>query len=171
MISPPATVTVMIAALALIAFTMDSKPTPMLVWNASQSAPLGFYSVRSINKLIVTDLVIAMPSEPLATFLAEDDYLPLGVPLIKRVLALPGQHVCRHELLISVDGIEMGLARRRDRRGRSLPVWRGCQVIADGEVFLMNWDEPASLDGRYFGPIHSSAIVGRAEPLWTFQEQ
>jgi conjugative transfer signal peptidase TraF len=169
MSSPPPTVTVMIAALALIAFTMRPKPTPLLVWNASASVPIGLYSVRSINKLIVTDLVIAMPPEPLATFLAEDGYLPLSVLLIKRVLALPGQHVCRHELLISVDGIDMGLARQRDRRGRSLPVWQGCQVIAAGEVFLMNWEEPASLDGRYFGPIHSSAIVGRAEPLWTFQ--
>jgi type IV secretory pathway protease TraF len=29
----------------------------------------------------------------------------------------------------------------------------------------MNPDEPASLDGRYFGPIPIAAIAGRAEPL------
>jgi type IV secretory pathway protease TraF len=29
----------------------------------------------------------------------------------------------------------------------------------------MNWDEPASLDGRYFGRIPASAITGHAEPL------
>jgi type IV secretory pathway protease TraF len=34
----------------------------------------------------------------------------------------------------------------------------------------MNWNEPASLDGRYFGPLPRSAIVGRAAPLWTFAE-
>ena len=72
--------------------------------------------------------------------------------------------------MISVDGIEIGAARERDSHGRTLPVWQGCRVIADGEVFLMNWSEPASLDSRYFGPIPSSAIVGRAEPLWTFGE-
>jgi len=44
-------------------------------------------------------------------------------------------------------------------------------VIAQGEVFLMNWDEPASLDGRYFGPIPLHAIVGRAKAVWTFEEQ
>ena len=65
----------------------------------------------------------------------------------------------------------MGVARERDRRGRPLPIWQGCRVIANGEVFLMNWDEPASLDGRYFGPTPFSAIVGRAEPLWTFEEE
>jgi type IV secretory pathway protease TraF len=38
-------------------------------------------------------------------------------------------------------------------------------------VFLMNSDEPASLDGRYFGPIATSSIIGCAEPLWTFEEE
>src|SRR5258706_208581 len=47
--------------------------------------------------------------------------------------------------------------------------WVG-RVFAAGEFFLMNGDEPASLDGRYFGPIPLRAIVGRAEPLWTFEE-
>jgi type IV secretory pathway protease TraF len=110
------------------------------------------------------------PPEPLAAFLAAADYLPRGVPLIKRVLALAGQTVCRTELHISVGGIDMGAARERDHRGRMLPVWQGCRVVAKGEVFLMNWDEPASLDGRYFGPLPASSIVGRAEPLWTFEE-
>ena len=40
---------------------------------------------------MVTTLVVAMPPEPLATFLADGGYLPRGVPLIKRILALPGQ--------------------------------------------------------------------------------
>lgn len=34
----------------------------------------------------------------------------------------------------------------------------------------MNPDEPASLDGRYFGPIPLAAIAGLAEPLWTSTE-
>ena len=78
--------------------------------------------------------------------------------------------ICRTDLTITVDGIEMGAARERDHRGRALPVWQGCRTVADDEVFLMNWDEPASLDGRYFGAIPLSSIVGRAMPLWTFEE-
>jgi type IV secretory pathway protease TraF len=42
--------------------------------------------------------------------------------------------------------------------------WRLPQLHAS-EIFLMNPDEPASLDGRYFGPIPLAAIAGRAEPL------
>ena len=72
---------------------------------------------------------------------------------------------------ITVDKTEMGVAREHDSRGRPLPVWQGCHVIADGEVFLMNWQSADSLDGRYFGALPASAIVGRAEPLWTDEEE
>jgi type IV secretory pathway protease TraF len=127
--------------------------------------------VQRADSLLVTDLVVAVPPEDLATRLAEGGYLPRGVPLIKRVLALPPHIVCREQLTITVDGIEVGAARERDRRGRLLPAWQGCRELRHGEIFLMNWDEPASLDSRYFGPLPVSTIVGRAIPLWTFGEE
>jgi type IV secretory pathway protease TraF len=34
----------------------------------------------------------------------------------------------------------------------------------------MNWDGPASHEGRHFGPIPLNAIGGRVAPLWTFEE-
>ncbi len=165
------TMITMIGAAAIVMLTMGPKPAPSLVWNASESIPIGFYGVHPAVKLTVTDLVVAKPPEPLATFLADGGYLPHGVPLIKRILALPGQTICREGLTITVEGIEMGVARERDGRGRPLPIWQGCRVIATNQVFLMNWDEPASLDGRYFGPIAASSIIGRATPLWTFEEE
>jgi conjugative transfer signal peptidase TraF len=164
------TLMTMVAAVAVMATTMGPKAAPRFVWNVSESVPTGLYHVQPARRLIVTALVVAYPPEPLATVLADGGYLPRGVPLIKRVLALAGQTVCRTGLVITVDGIDMGAARERDRRGRPLPVWQGCRVVAAGEVFLMNWDEPASLDGRYFGPISVRAIVGRADPLWTLEE-
>jgi conjugative transfer signal peptidase TraF len=166
-----ATLALMAAATALTALTIGPKPVPRLVWNASESVPMGLYGMQPAYRLIVTDLVVAFPPEPLATFLADGGYLPHGVPLIKRILALPEQMVCRNDLAITVDGIEVGVARERDRRGRPLPVWQGCREVPQGELFLMNWDEPASLDGRYFGPLPITAVVGRAVPLWTFEEE
>ena len=121
--------------------------------------------------MFVTELVAIEPPEPFATFLADGRFLPRGIPMLKRVLALPGQTVCREELRITVDKTEMGVAREHDSRGRPLPVWQGCHVVADGEVFLMNWQSADSLDGRYFGALPASAIVGRAEPLWTGEEE
>ena len=162
---------VMTVGIALIVFTMTAKPMPRLLWNASASVPIGLYRIEAVGKFAVTNLVVAAAPAPLATMFAARDYLPLGVPLIKRILALSGQSVCRNGLLITVDGKGVGAALAYDSRGRVLPVWQGCRRIARDEVFLMNVDAAASLDGRYFGPIPSSSIVGRALPLWTLARQ
>lgn len=137
-----------------------------LIWNASASAPIGFYFVEPAGRLEVTDLVAVDAPEPIASFLANGRYLPPDTPLLKRVLGLPGQTVCRVGVLITVDSVEMGAALERDRLGRPLPDWQGCRVIAEGEIFLMNWDVPDSLDGRYFGPVPAGSVIGRAVPLW-----
>ncbi|WP_247411631.1 S26 family signal peptidase, partial [Bradyrhizobium sp. 23] len=115
-------------------------------------------------------LVAVRPPEPLASFLDLNGYLPLGIPMLKRVLALPGHTVCRRELTILVDGIEMGEARERDGRGRPLPAWQGCHVLTADQIFLMNWESADSFDGRYFGPIAASAVIGQALPVWTKDE-
>jgi conjugative transfer signal peptidase TraF len=155
-----------IAALSTIA----AKPATQYLWNASESVPIGLYRLRAASKLVVTELVAVQQPQPLATFLGGRGYLPRGIPMLKRVLALSGQTVCRDRLTITIDKIEVGEAHERDSRGRPLPVWQGCRVIAEGEVFLMNWQSPGSLDGRYFGVLPITAIVGRAEPLWTDEE-
>lgn len=142
---------------------------PRLIWNASASAPIGLYRIRPAGRLAVGDLVAVDAPEPLASFLADNGYLPRGVPLMKRVTALPGQEVCRNGVAITVDGIEIGKALEHDRLGRPLPVWQGCRRIVSGEVFLMNAQVHDSLDGRYFEPIATSLIIGRATPLWTAQ--
>ncbi|MER9000620.1 S26 family signal peptidase [Mesorhizobium australicum] len=97
---------------------------------------------------------------------AKRQYLPNGVPLLKRVWALKGTIVCRQGTAIIIHGVTVGLARERDSRGRPLPAWQGCRVIADGEVFLMNRDAADSFDGRYFGPLPLTSIIGRAVPVW-----
>ena len=140
---------------------------PLLVWNASASAPIGLYSVAAIADIRADDLVVVRPPELLARFLADGGYLPRGVPLLKHVAALAGQSVCRLGLTITVDDVAVSAARDRDSRGRSLPVWQGCRVVGQGEVFLMNRQSANSLDGRYFGPLPAASIVGRAIPLWT----
>lgn len=143
---------------------------PKLIWNASASVPLGLYSIEPARHLEVADLVAVRTPEPLASFMAERRYLPRGVPLMKRVAALPGQRVCRNGAHITIDGIDMGEALARDHAGRALLSWQGCRRIADGEIFLMNWAAPDSMDGRYFGPLSTNTIIGRAIPLWTDED-
>ncbi|MGR9281408.1 S26 family signal peptidase [Rhizobium johnstonii] len=138
-----------------------------LIWNASASTPIGLYSITPAEGLEVTDLVAVRAPAPLAAFMVERGYIGHGVPLMKRIAAVPGQQVCRHDRAITIDGVPMGDALDRDHLGRSLPIWQGCRLIAEGELFLMNWSVRDSLDGRYFGPLPTSTVIGQATPLWT----
>jgi conjugative transfer signal peptidase TraF len=166
-----ATLLTTMGAAVLVVSTIAAKPVPRYIWNASGSVPIGLYRLHPTGRLAVTQLVAVESPEPLATFLADRRYLPRGIPLLKRVVALPGQTVCRDQLGVTVDKIDVGAAREHDRSGRPLPIWQGCRVIADGEIFLMNRRSADSFDGRYFGVLPTSAVIGTAEPLWTGEEQ
>jgi conjugative transfer signal peptidase TraF len=163
------TIVTTVIATGLLLSTIGGT-TPRYIWNASNSVPIGLYHVQPATRLTVTQLVAVQPPDLLAAFLDLNGYLPIGVPMVKRVLALPGQTVCRNGLTIAVDGIDVGDARERDGRGRPLPSWSGCRVIAEGDVFVMNWQSEDSLDGRYFGPLPASAVIGRVVPVWTHEE-
>jgi len=158
------------AAVSLLGVISVVTFAPRLIWNASASAPIGLYAIEPERSPELTDLVAVRAPEPLDNFLVERGYIGRGVPLMKRVAALPGQRVCRHGVAITVDAVPMGDALARDRLGRLLPVWQGCRTIADGELFLMNWQVRDSLDGRYFGPLPASAVIGRATPLYTDED-
>ncbi|WP_422035549.1 S26 family signal peptidase [Reyranella sp.] len=163
-------VVAVLAGVGILALSAGKAALPLFIWNASASVPVGLYRLQAIDKLYAAELVVVVPPEPLATFLAQGGYLPRSVPMLKRVLALPGQAVCRRGLTILIDGTAMGLARERDGRARSLPTWQGCHVIAADELFLMNRQSADSLDGRYFGPIPASAVIARADPIWIEKE-
>lgn len=140
--------------------------TPVrLIWNASASVPIGFYLIRDMDRPLRGDLVAVMPPPEIAGFITERGYTTPGVPLLKQVIGLPGQRVCRIGVRIMLDGLYQGDALARDRFGRAMPVWQGCQIIAPGELFLMNRDAPDSLDGRYFGVWPQDQIIGRAVPI------
>jgi conjugative transfer signal peptidase TraF len=154
------------AALLGVVAPAVAPPRPLLLWNASASVPIGLYVVRPAGDLRVGELVVVAPPAWLADLLDARRYLPRGVPMLKQVAALPGQTVCRTDSTITIDGAIQGQALDRDHLGRDLPAWQGCRVLRAGEVFLMNRDAAASFDGRYFGPLPVTMIIGQADPIW-----
>lgn len=154
-------------AVAVIAASLPVHSHPDLIWNASASVPTGLYAVRPQPHYQVGELVAATPATGIAPLLVQRGYLPTGVPLLKHVAATRGHIVCRLGLRITVNGRLLGVAKRRDRLGRFLPVWEGCQKLGATQIFLMNVDVHDSLDGRYFGPLSTASIIGRLHPVWT----
>jgi conjugative transfer signal peptidase TraF len=157
-------------AVLFVGASAPFSPVLKLIWNATASVPIGLYVMKPADALHIGELVVVRPPKAVASFLAERGYLAGGVPLLKRVLALPGQTVCRTGRTITVDGTAFGDALDRDRLGRVLPDWQGCRIVAGSEVFLMNRQSTNSFDGRYFGPLSASTIVGLAVPLWTKED-
>jgi type IV secretory pathway protease TraF len=110
-------------------------------------------------------MVVATPPPAARKLAAERHYLPADVPLIKRVAAAEGDKVCAAGAWLEVNDRPAVLRRAADRFGRRLPWWRGCERLAAGQVLLLA-PSAESFDGRYFGPIDRSRIIGKASLLW-----
>lgn len=154
--------------LVLVALPAILDIRPRLVWNASASAPLGLYWAGVPAVLNRGEFVLAELPRPMRHLAARRGYLPLGVPLVKRVAALPGDHVCTIGRAILIEGQVAALQRKRDSEGRILPRWRGYRRLLGDEILLLMTEVPDSFDGRYFGPTRSDEIIGVLTPLWTW---
>lgn len=154
----------------VVAATLATLPVPVsryAVWNATASVPTGLYAIRGRASLHVGERVAIEPPPELRRLLVTRGYLPTGVPLLKRIAAISGQHICRFGHGVTIDGQFVGAARARDRLGRALPAWFGCRTLRTGELFVMNPAAPDSFDGRYFGVLRMANVIGRATPVWT----
>ncbi|WP_240320848.1 S26 family signal peptidase [Sphingomonas crusticola] len=152
-------------ALALAALAAPAA-RPLLVWNVSRSAPLGLYVVAAPRAIARGDMVIARLPARFARLAAARRYLPLGVPLVKRIAAVPGDRICTRGERLILPGQPPVARLRRDRAGRPMPLWRGCGQLARDRYLLVMADVPGSFDGRYFGPSDVGDILGEAQLTW-----
>lgn len=138
-----------------------------LVWNTTASVPVGLYHIVPGGDFRPGELVAVRPTPALARYMAARRYIEANTLLVKPIGAVAGQRVCRTGATITIDGAHVVTALAVDHLGRPLPVWSGCVRLRFGAVLLMASRTPESFDGRYFGPVASSTIIGRAVPLWT----
>ena len=155
----------------MLAVASVVTPSVRLVYNASDSAPTGWYVIRPAQELMLGQYVVARLPDQVAALAAKRGYLPRGVPVLKRIAALPGQHVCMLQSSVQIGTDLVAETLRTDRVGRALSPWRGCRTLLADELFLLNADHPASFDSRYFGPLDRSFVQGVAVRLSTFREQ
>ena len=153
--------------LGLAGFTTLNRPSPVIIYNATASAPIGFYWVLPANPIRRGDLVLANTPESVRRLAAERGYLPEDVRLVKRVAGLDGDIVCTRDRAVTIDGRHVGDQRVSDGQARPLPAWSGCRPLGPGEFFLLMEGVPESFDSRYFGPVSTDAVIGKLTiPLW-----
>lgn len=154
-----------VTVLALLMVAASERRDPLLVWNTSESSPRGLY-LFSAAAPAAGDFVIAWPPVDAAGLAEARGYLPRGVPLIKTMVAGPGDHVCARGRLMHVNGKLAATRLHADQRGRPLPWWSGCRALAPGEILLLGRASAESFDGRYFGPVPVNQVIGLARLLW-----
>lgn len=155
-----ATLVLVTISATVLAFATLIELPKKLVYNGSPSSRIGFYWIDDeVPEL--GDFVLMRAPENARELIETRHYLPPNVPLIKRAVGIGGDEICRHGRNISVNGIGMGIAKSDDIFGRALPIWQGCKILTEDEFFVVNF-HPDSFDGRYFGPIDRSLIIGRA---------
>jgi conjugative transfer signal peptidase TraF len=140
--------------------------SPRFVWNSTASAPVGLYALSRASELKRGDLVLAEPPIWARAFAARRGYLPLHVPLVKRIAALAGDQVCNAGRRVSINGQMVATRLPADAHHRPLPAWHGCHELGRDEVFLLMTERPGSFDGRYFGTVRRGAITGTLRPIW-----
>jgi signal peptidase I len=96
------------------------------------------------------------------------DYQPAGgVPFIKRVIGLPGDHVQLKDGTVYVNGTALdepyvftdrGVRQTTDATPGGPAEW----FVPAGQVFVMGDHRQNSADSRVFGPVEISQIIGRA---------
>lgn len=151
-------------SISFLLIAMTVAFLPKLVWNASESAPVGLYVIKN-RQPVLGELALIRPSKSVAMFIEKRGYLPSDTPLIKRIAALSSDEICRDSEAILINKIHVTEAQETDTLGREMPQWSGCFTLKTGEVFLLN-DHEKSLDGRYFGATSLNDVIGVAVPLW-----
>lgn len=142
--------------------------------NLTPSYPLGLWQIVPLERPVATgDLVFICPPENAAfSHALERGYVRLGLcpgwlsPLIKTVVALPGQHVAVDDS-VTIDGSILAHSgiHSTDTEGRALSSWAG-GIVPTGHLFLHS-TSAGSYDSRYFGPIPASGVLGLAHPVLT----
>ncbi|MHB0763965.1 S26 family signal peptidase [Stutzerimonas sp. NM35] len=138
---------------------------PRLVYNASDSVPVGWYRISPANLLAPGDLVLVHLPPEVRSLAAQRGYLPANVPLLKTVVAMASQQVCVVGNQVRIDGVVVARRLKWDLQDRALPAWQACRRLVGDELLLLSSD-PESFDSRYFGLVSVDAVIGRAQPLW-----
>jgi conjugative transfer signal peptidase TraF len=163
----PRGATIALAALLLLALasTLLQRAGWSLSLQVTGSLPRGLYLVTPARRFAVGDIVLLDPPTAVAPLMLERRWIGAGMKLMKPIVALAGDEVCLRDGSVFVNGRAVAPVFAQDRSGRPLPRLDFCRRLVGAEAFLLSDYTSSSFDSRYFGPVATSQLQGRALPL------
>ena len=155
--------------IGLALFGAVFTPQDRLIWNRTGSAPQGLYWL-SDEPFTPGRWVVVSARSAEAQWAEDHGFVGRNWPLLKQIAGFPGDEICRtgRDILINDEVVAEALI--VDSSGRNLPVWDGCVRLESDELFLLT-PHPASLDGRYFGPVKQTDLDGVAIPVFVARDR
>ena len=141
---------------------------PTLLLNLTPSIPKGVYLVDPSNSLKKGEIVVFRPPMAVYRALGKRPWLNEEKFFIKPIAAVSGDEVCKLENSVVINQTTELSVLRTDSQGKLLPKFDGCKTIGAHEFLPISTYSSRSFDGRYFGPIPTSAILGKAIPVFTW---
>jgi len=142
--------------------------------NVTPSMKQGVY-LRETSKISRGDIVALCLEEPYKTLGLTRGYIAKGHrcegtdPLIKEVIAIPGDEVVLADQFIRVNGVTYPYATfYRDSFHRKLAIYpRGKYSHVQG-YWLIGTHSSYSWDSRYWGEVRTNQILYKLKPLWVW---
>jgi conjugative transfer signal peptidase TraF len=143
---------------------------PTLLINETPSEPVGLYRlVEHPEGEFCRGMFVVFPvPKELHALVYGRRWMKNGIPFLKELLGLAGDHVCVLSDRLEINGRYIGPVFERDSQGQPLPQHPGCFDVQAGTFFAASQTFEKSFDARYFGPLPLSQLQGEARPLWTF---
>jgi conjugative transfer signal peptidase TraF len=161
------TITLFLGSLAFLNFAG-------LLINITPSMKLGLY-IKASGNIKPGDIVAFCLAEPYKILGLTKTYIQQGSkcggtdPLIKQVIAIPGDNVVLADNYIEVNSYKQFYPTlHQDSAGRSLAAYpRGTYSNTQG-YWMIGTHAKNSWDSRYFGPIENAQILYKLKPLLTW---
>jgi conjugative transfer signal peptidase TraF len=144
--------------------------------NTTPSIPLGVYKLSNEPLIKGAYVLFCPPPAPVFELAKARGYLGAGFcpgdygQLMKRLVAAKNDKVTISAEGVVVNGQRLPLSKpiKIDGGSRPLPYYAKSWVMDSDEVLVMSDSNSGSFDGRYFGSIQRSQIVGVIRPVFTW---
>ncbi len=136
-----------------------------ITYQSTPSMPEGYYLTYKVKSIQRENNVIFMPNQKTEKFIIQHGWLPEGIPLLKRVIGIPGDKLCIKHHMVYINNKRVAVAKLKDNKGEALPIFTYCGEIQPDYYFVQGISSPNSFDSRYYGLIKREQIISKAVKL------